>query len=160
MFLSPDPDPGNEIKPLTQNGFNYVSNNPVMLYDPDGNYAIPVEGGTCYTCRAISKKYNIKLKVYKQIMPWGVGSLKTQVIGTTLPLTNKQATDLAKYLGFRLERGVKVHGELVFTNGKTFITADNTSHIGGIWKQAKSIKDLKKDKRMGTYDALLNYLKK
>ncbi len=37
-FLTLDPDLGNENEPLTQNGYNYANNNPVMYIDPDGNY--------------------------------------------------------------------------------------------------------------------------
>lgn len=89
------------------------------------------------------------------------GQLSTQIMGKTLKLTNIQARELAKFLGFKEVTGQKVKGELVFTNGKTFITLDNTSHIGGVWKQAKTIKDLYSDKtRMGTYDALLNRIGK
>ncbi|MGP9060077.1 type IV secretion protein Rhs, partial [Bacillus cereus] len=40
VFLSIDPEPGDEDDPVTQNGYTYVDNNPVMLIDPDGN--IPV----------------------------------------------------------------------------------------------------------------------
>ncbi|OTZ55984.1 type IV secretion protein Rhs, partial [Bacillus thuringiensis serovar israelensis] len=40
VFLSVDPDPGDEDDPVTMNGYTYVDNNPVMLIDPDGN--IPV----------------------------------------------------------------------------------------------------------------------
>jgi hypothetical protein len=87
--------------------------------------------------------------------------LKTQKKGKTTKLTNPQAKDLAKYLGFTKVEGAKSNGELVFSNGKVFITLDNTSHNGGVWKMAKTIKNLGSDKtRMGTYDALLNYIKK
>ncbi|MDP7978540.1 RHS repeat-associated core domain-containing protein [Bacillus sp. WLY-B-L8] len=40
VFLSVNPDPGDEDDPLTQNGYTYVDNNPVMLIDPDGNILI------------------------------------------------------------------------------------------------------------------------
>ncbi len=39
-FLSVDPDPGDEDDPITQNGYTYVDNNPVMHVDPDGHWAI------------------------------------------------------------------------------------------------------------------------
>ncbi|MBT2719071.1 DNRLRE domain-containing protein [Bacillus sp. ISL-57] len=38
VFLSLDPDPGDEDDILTQNGYNYVGNNPIMMVDPDGHY--------------------------------------------------------------------------------------------------------------------------
>ncbi|MFB7142573.1 RHS repeat-associated core domain-containing protein [Gottfriedia sp. NPDC056225] len=37
VFLSLDPEPGDEDNALTQNGFTYVSNNPLIQYiDTDG----------------------------------------------------------------------------------------------------------------------------
>ncbi|WP_020059920.1 DNRLRE domain-containing protein [Bacillus sp. 123MFChir2] len=38
VFLSVDPDPGDEDDPLTQNGYTYANNNPVMMVDSDGRY--------------------------------------------------------------------------------------------------------------------------
>nr|WP_084167355.1 RHS repeat-associated core domain-containing protein [Shouchella lehensis] len=38
VFLSLDPDPGDEDDIITQNGYTYANNNPVMLVDPDGHY--------------------------------------------------------------------------------------------------------------------------
>ncbi|WP_236546463.1 RHS repeat-associated core domain-containing protein [Anoxybacillus sp. PDR2] len=40
VFLSMDPDPGDSDDILTQNGYTYANNNPVMMVDPDGKYAI------------------------------------------------------------------------------------------------------------------------
>nr|WP_255446407.1 RHS repeat-associated core domain-containing protein [Bacillus sp. FDAARGOS_235] len=39
VFLSVDPDPGDEDEPVTQNGYTYGDNNPVMMIDPDGHLA-------------------------------------------------------------------------------------------------------------------------
>ena len=38
VFLSLDPDPGDEDDPLTMNGYAYADNNPVMNVDPDGHW--------------------------------------------------------------------------------------------------------------------------
>ena len=37
VFLSVDPDPGDEDDPVTQNGYTYADNNPAMMTDPDGH---------------------------------------------------------------------------------------------------------------------------
>ncbi len=75
VFLSLDPDPGDEDDVLTQNGYNYVSNNPVMLTDSDGRnpylivaaYVI-VRVGTKYVVKkVIKKKIPKKIKVNKGI---------------------------------------------------------------------------------------------
>ncbi|MGU3351957.1 RHS repeat-associated core domain-containing protein [Bacillus sp. M5A3_1b] len=44
VFLSVDPDSGDEDDPVTMNGYTYADNNPVMMVDPDGHLAwfIPV----------------------------------------------------------------------------------------------------------------------
>ncbi|MBT2688372.1 hypothetical protein J7I93_09275 [Bacillus sp. ISL-47] len=39
VFLSLDPLRGNLEEPITQNGYIYANNNPVMMVDPDGNQA-------------------------------------------------------------------------------------------------------------------------
>ena len=44
MFLSVDPDPGDEDDPITMNGYTYADNNPVMMTDPDGHVAWWVTG--------------------------------------------------------------------------------------------------------------------
>jgi hypothetical protein len=82
--------------------------------------------------------------------------LPTQVQGNTGRLTNEQARELAKYLGYR-PTNIRSHGEIVFTNGKTYITQDADSHQGGTWKIASSPADLgSRSTRTATTDALLN----
>lgn len=86
--------------------------------------------------------------------------LPTQLAGRNQPLTTKQATQLAKYLGYR-DTGKILNGQKIFTNGKTVISQDigsgDGSHNGGTWKIAKSEKALgSKSTRTATTDALLN----
>ncbi|MFC5774107.1 RHS repeat-associated core domain-containing protein, partial [Ectobacillus antri] len=38
VFISVDPDPGDADDPITQNGYAYANNNPVVYVDPDGHY--------------------------------------------------------------------------------------------------------------------------
>ncbi|EJV42405.1 type IV secretion protein Rhs [Bacillus toyonensis] len=44
VFLSVDPDPGDEDDPVTQNGYTYADNNPLMKVDPDGHKAWKKKG--------------------------------------------------------------------------------------------------------------------
>lgn len=39
VFISADPEPGDEDDPVTQNGYTYADNNPAMMTDPDGHIA-------------------------------------------------------------------------------------------------------------------------
>ena len=39
VFLTADPEGGDTEDAKTQNGYNYANNNPVMMTDPDGNFA-------------------------------------------------------------------------------------------------------------------------
>lgn len=72
-------------------------------------------------------------------------------------LTNSQAGDLADWLGYRATK-FRSHGQRIFTNGKSFITQDVDSHVGGTWKMANSVDDLLRGNRIGTYDYELNWI--
>jgi Novel toxin 21 len=75
--------------------------------------------------------------------------------GSAGRLTNSQAGDLADWLGYRATK-FRSHGQRIFTDGKTFITQDVDSHLGGTWKMANSVEDLFRGNRTGTYDFALN----
>lgn len=71
------------------------------------------------------------------------------------PMTAKEALEAAKALGFEAT-GQFSHGQPVFKKSNKYITPDIDSHIGGVWKMADSIKNLKSKKtRLGTYDEKL-----
>ncbi|WP_260472071.1 DNRLRE domain-containing protein [Bacillus canaveralius] len=46
-FITRDAHSGSCDSPLTQNGYSYANNNPVMVYDPDGNNGLKVWGNWC-----------------------------------------------------------------------------------------------------------------
>jgi hypothetical protein len=72
--------------------------------------------------------------------------------------TTKEATAAANELGFSKVAGT-VNGQAIYSNGKTFISRDIDGHNGGVWKMAKTIRDLgQRSTRMGTYDKFLNWI--
>ena len=79
-------------------------------------------------------------------------------------MNNKEATAVAKGLGYTKVNGASSHGNAVFTNPKAaralrYITADVDSHVGGVWKAADTIANLgSKSTRSGTYNALLEWI--
>lgn len=73
-------------------------------------------------------------------------------------MTAKEARKAAEELGFQ-KTNFFSSKQPVFTDGKNFITPDIDSHNGGVWKMADSVLNLgSKTTRMGTYDALLNWI--
>lgn len=77
-------------------------------------------------------------------------------------LTNSEQRRYAKKLkGYSEVKNQYSHGQLIFTNGKYYISYDVDHHNGGFWKVAKSIKKLQsKDSREGTFDEHLNKIGK
>jgi uncharacterized protein YegL len=74
----------------------------------------------------------------------------------TPPLTNAQAADLARYLGYHPTSSTAGGGQQVFTNGTTFISPDSASPAGGTWRIASSAQGLQStSSRTATTDALL-----
>ncbi|WP_433529541.1 RHS repeat-associated core domain-containing protein [Micromonospora sp. CA-263727] len=111
-----------------------------------------------YHCGCSMERYEINSMVVPVGPPGAArpaGPLSTQKIGPTQPLTNKQATDLAAYNGYQPTKQI-LRGERIFTNGKHYIVQYTTSHIGGMWKIARSPSALNsKSTRTATTDALL-----
>jgi RHS repeat-associated protein len=84
------------------------------------------------------------------------GSVRVGPPGGTA-LTTPQITDMANRLGFR-KTNYRSHGQVVFTDGRRFITQDVDEHkAGSLWKMADSVRALGSRKlRSGTYDYDLN----
>lgn len=66
-FVSKDPDVGDEDDSVTMNGYSYADDNPVMLTDPDGNFAQFLYGGIAlYRAYKLYKAYNKVTKTAKK----------------------------------------------------------------------------------------------
>lgn len=58
VFLTSDPLGGHITNPLTQNGYSYANNNPVMMMDPDGEYAWIIKEIAKYALKTAIKNPN------------------------------------------------------------------------------------------------------
>ncbi len=73
VSLSVGHDPGDEYDPVTQHGYTYTDNNPVMMTDPDGHAALLVINAAvagynaynAYKAGKFSKTYRLANKVSK-----------------------------------------------------------------------------------------------
>jgi hypothetical protein len=80
-----------------------------------------------------------------------------RIPGSAGRLSNSQAKQMARRVGYRATSYYS-RGERVFTNGKTYIAQDRTSHTGGLWKMANSVQQLRHRDQLGTYDYKLNWI--
>ncbi len=72
-------------------------------------------------------------------------------------LTNSQAGDLAKWLGYS-KTNYRSSNQPVFRSGNNYITQDIDGHIGGTWKMSRTPDGFSKQDRLGTYDHELNWI--
>ncbi len=81
VFLSIDPDLGDEDDPITMNGYTYADNNPVMMTDPNGKWAwlVPVAIAGGMVAARFGAKYAIRYgaKYGKQAAKWVGNKAKT-----------------------------------------------------------------------------------
>lgn len=76
-FLALDPYPGEVVEPLSQNGYTYGNNNPVMNIDPKGNAS-----------KSVTLKerllYGFKMAIKLLIQSWGVPvTLGAKIVNST-----------------------------------------------------------------------------
>lgn len=59
-FLAIDPLPGNDYSPISQNGYTYAENNPIMLIDSDGHAAVGTYKTVTYKASASTLRKKMK----------------------------------------------------------------------------------------------------
>lgn len=97
VFIAMDPDPGDEDDILTQNGYTYANNNPVMLVDPDGHlFWLAINGGFAVYDGYSAYKSGKSPKKIAKAAAWGfVGGSKIKAVTKTY----KTGTKLSKRTG-------------------------------------------------------------
>ncbi|RPJ93942.1 hypothetical protein CW357_18035, partial [Rummeliibacillus sp. TYF005] len=80
-FLALDPHPGDDDEPLSQNGYTYGNNNPVMHVDPNGRIAKYIAQILLFLAKPLIRKYGGKAlnkarkymvkKARKYLKKWG-----------------------------------------------------------------------------------------
>ncbi|WP_270790274.1 RHS repeat-associated core domain-containing protein [Enterococcus diestrammenae] len=144
VFLSLDPDPGDDDDPLTMNGYAYADNNPVMNVDPDGHWVWTAVGAGFAAYDAY--------KTYKKTKSWKkAGWAAAKSVATSLAIGG-----VFKIAG----RGLKVATKLRWKNVTLRSSIRNikvnksVNSFGRALKKSgykKSVKYSKKGKRIVNY---------
>ncbi|WP_056470077.1 RHS repeat-associated core domain-containing protein [Bacillus sp. FJAT-25509] len=153
VFLSLDPDPGDEDDILTQNGYTYVGNNPTMKVDPDGHYWQYLAGAGIGAATSVGKYYlynkmrgkksnwkGVRKAAFKGavsgLMWTGAGRAlgfisKGKAIGRVLQSkkANKWSSDYQQY---------KRHANRLITNTKKHLKRTPGRRLDGIKKARKN----------------------
>lgn len=126
VFISIDPDPGDDDDILTQNGYTYASNNPVMLVDPDGHYFwLAVNAGfAVYDGYSAYKSGKSAAAIAKSTAKGFVGGGKAKLLKKAYKKIKKHGNSLLSrrnnhgYEIYKIEYGVKKVVKVGISNGR------------------------------------------
>ncbi|WP_207655546.1 toxin C-terminal domain-containing protein, partial [Desulfocucumis palustris] len=140
---------GNKVVEMGQTTYNYLKPNEIdAIYFQAGGFYGAETGAAGYVLGRVAGK-DVAESIGKKVF----GETVENAGRSAGRMTAKQASEAAKKLGFEKTKYTS-HGQPVFKKGKTYITPDVDSHIGGVWKAAGSVEGLsKKSTRWGSYDA-------
>ena len=148
--------PGINIRKETQID-DYAGMRNVIVHKPEGTWghavketlldALSLVPATTFSKAGMSAAPGLLAKI-----PW-----KTAIISFTKKGFGKVEVLLPE--GYKLTK-LKSQGQKVYSDGKNFISPDQTSHKGGIWKMYDNAKKVGGKDRMGTYNAELKKIAK
>ncbi|PJN87670.1 DNRLRE domain-containing protein [Bacillus sp. mrc49] len=123
VFLSLDPDPGDEDDILTQNGYTYANNNPVMMVDPDGKFAhfVLMAGAYGYRGYKAYKTYKKVSRVGKATKKVNGNSKKSKKRQHGYEIYNKGSGEVVK---------VGISGGKIAKNGKSYRATSQVNKWG------------------------------
>ncbi|RIJ63742.1 RHS repeat domain-containing protein [Rummeliibacillus sp. POC4] len=142
-FLALDPHPGDDDEPLSQNGYTYGSNNPVMHVDPEGQFSVQ----TRILVGAINVIITLALGGYSIINLLRLNkAYKKKAIKIIKGKKHKMKMRVTSYLtNFRIKLGLAIAISGIIVN--SIIGAFNSSYGSiAVWVLKRYFKTFKKRK--------------
>nr|EJQ76484.1 RHS repeat-associated core domain-containing protein [Bacillus cereus HuA4-10] len=139
VFLSVDPDPGDEDDPITQNAYTYAHNNPVMKIDADGHHPVIIAGIYGYRIYKGYKAYKKVQKLSKitksaKKYKGNIGNKTSSYKDVTKPgsivnrktnLTRRQFENNLSQNGWKTSKSKDGNVSIMIKNGAKYIVRNN-----------------------------------